>query len=116
MVALRCSTTVTPAAIVLPDPATCRKAGQSRNPCNRPAPVPAWTGIRPSRYNRTRGAPRDGRRAETLKMDDIDHSLLEFQRAEHARRTAARWLAAFESALASRDAERLGALFHQDSH
>jgi putative flavoprotein involved in K+ transport len=49
-------------------------------------------------------------------MDDIDQSLLEFQRAEHARRAAEYWLAAFEAALASQEAERIGALFHQDSH
>ncbi len=49
-------------------------------------------------------------------MDDVDPSLHEFQVAERARRTAAQWLADFESALNARDAGRIAALFHADSH
>ncbi|TCZ53419.1 flavin-containing monooxygenase [Roseicella aquatilis] len=49
-------------------------------------------------------------------MDDIDQSLQAFQRAAQARRSAAGWLGTFEAALASRDAARIGALFHADSH
>ena len=49
-------------------------------------------------------------------MDDFDQSLHEFERAAQARRSAAGWLDAFEAALASRDAARIGALFHADSH
>lgn len=49
-------------------------------------------------------------------MDDFDHSLREFQRAEDIRRSAMRWLKAFETALTSRDAARIGTLFHDDSH
>ncbi|MGE0226171.1 MAG: FAD-dependent oxidoreductase [Acetobacteraceae bacterium] len=49
-------------------------------------------------------------------MDDIDQSLQQFHLAEQARRTAAGWLSAFETALAYRDAERIGALFHEDCH
>ena len=49
-------------------------------------------------------------------MNDFDQSFLEFQAAERARRTAADWLAAFETALVCRDAALIGALFHQDCH
>lgn len=49
-------------------------------------------------------------------MNDFDQSFLAFQAAEQARRTAEDWLATFEAALASRDATRIGALFHQDCH
>ncbi|MFC7478078.1 flavin-containing monooxygenase [Dankookia sp. GCM10030260] len=49
-------------------------------------------------------------------MDDFDQSLQEFQITAQARRSAAGWLDAFEAALASRDAARIGALFHADSH
>jgi hypothetical protein len=49
-------------------------------------------------------------------MNDFDQSFLEFQAAEQARRCAEDWLAAFETALLSRDVARLGALFHQDCH
>jgi putative flavoprotein involved in K+ transport len=49
-------------------------------------------------------------------FDDLDRSPHEFRLAEQARRAAARWLRAFEAALASRDAARIGALFHEDSH
>ena len=50
------------------------------------------------------------------KMNDFDHSFLEFQATEQARRSAEDWLAAFEAALVSRDVARIGALFHQDCH
>jgi cation diffusion facilitator CzcD-associated flavoprotein CzcO len=49
-------------------------------------------------------------------MNDFDQTFLEFQAAEQARRTAEDWLAAFETALASRDEARIGAMFHQDCH
>ena len=49
-------------------------------------------------------------------MNDYDQALHEFQLAEQARRSAAGWLEAFEAALVSRDAARIGALFHDDSH
>ncbi|MDB5403606.1 MAG: hapE 2, partial [Rhodopila sp.] len=49
-------------------------------------------------------------------MNDFDQSFLQFQAAEQARRSAEDWLAAFETTLASRDAARIGALFHQDCH
>lgn len=49
-------------------------------------------------------------------MDDYDQSLREFRLAEQARRSAAGWLEALETALLSRDAARIGALFHEDSH
>ena len=49
-------------------------------------------------------------------MDDLDQSLHDMQLAAQARRLAAGWLEAFEAALASRDAARIGALFHADSH
>jgi cation diffusion facilitator CzcD-associated flavoprotein CzcO len=49
-------------------------------------------------------------------MNDFDRSLLEVQTARQARRSAENWLATFETALASRDAARIGALFHQDCH
>jgi putative flavoprotein involved in K+ transport len=49
-------------------------------------------------------------------MNDFDQTFLAFQAAEQARRTAEDWLAAFETALLSRDAARIGALFHQDCH
>ncbi len=49
-------------------------------------------------------------------MDDFDRSLHEFQLGQQARSSAARWLQAFEAALASRDAARIAALFHGDSH
>ena len=48
--------------------------------------------------------------------DDFAQSLRKFQLAEQARRSAAGWLQAFETALVSRDAARIGALFHEDSH
>jgi hypothetical protein len=49
-------------------------------------------------------------------MNDFDQSFLEFQPAEQARRFADGWLTAFETALVSQDAARIGALFHQDCH
>ncbi len=49
-------------------------------------------------------------------MNDFDRSLQQLQMAEHVRRSAVRWLAAFETALASRDVEKIGALFHDDCH
>ncbi|MSP05714.1 MAG: NAD(P)/FAD-dependent oxidoreductase [Acetobacteraceae bacterium] len=49
-------------------------------------------------------------------MNDIDQSLQAFQVAEQTRHAAVSWLSAFERALASQDAARIGALFHQDSH
>jgi len=53
---------------------------------------------------------------ERTKMNDFDQSFLEFQAAQHVRRSAEDWLAAFEMALVSGDGARIGALFHQDSH
>src|SRR4051794_25524677 len=55
-------------------------------------------------------------RTERTKMNDFDQSFLEFQAAQEARRFAEDWLGAFESALKFRDAARIRALFHQDSH
>ena len=49
-------------------------------------------------------------------MNDFDQAFLEFQAAEQARRSAEDWLAAFGTALASRDAARIAALFHEDCH
>ena len=49
-------------------------------------------------------------------MNDFDQSFLEFQAAQEARRFAEDWLVAFETALSSRDAVRIGVLFHQDCH
>ena len=49
-------------------------------------------------------------------MDDFDQSLRDFEQAAQARRAATIWLDAFEIALASRDAERIGALFSAAPH
>ena len=49
-------------------------------------------------------------------MNDFDQSFLEFRAAQQARRSAEDWLAAFETALTSRDVALIGALFHQDCH
>jgi putative flavoprotein involved in K+ transport len=49
-------------------------------------------------------------------MNDFDPSFVAIQAAERARRAAETWLAAFEAALVSRDAARIGALFHDDCH
>jgi cation diffusion facilitator CzcD-associated flavoprotein CzcO len=49
-------------------------------------------------------------------MNDFDQSFLEFQAAEQTRRSAEDWLAAFETALVSRDSAAIGALFHPDCH
>ena len=49
-------------------------------------------------------------------MNDIDQSLQQQHLADYARRTAGRWLGAFEEALASGNADKLVSLFHEDSH
>lgn len=49
-------------------------------------------------------------------MDLVDQNLQAFQRAEQAKGDAVRWLGDFETALLSRDAGRIAALFHEDSH
>jgi cation diffusion facilitator CzcD-associated flavoprotein CzcO len=49
-------------------------------------------------------------------MNDLDQSFLDFQAAEKARHCAEEWLAAFETALASRNAASIAALFHQECH
>ncbi len=49
-------------------------------------------------------------------MNDFDRSLQQMQAAEHIRRAAVRWLGAFETALAAKDAVQIGALFHDDCH
>ena len=49
-------------------------------------------------------------------MNDFDQSFLEFRAAEQARHSAEDWLAALETALASRDVALIGGLFHQDCH
>ncbi|MBN9561898.1 MAG: NAD(P)/FAD-dependent oxidoreductase [Alphaproteobacteria bacterium] len=49
-------------------------------------------------------------------MNDFDQSYLEFQAAQEARHSAEDWLAAFEAALVSRDAARIGTLFHSGCH
>lgn len=49
-------------------------------------------------------------------MNVFDQSSQELQPAEQVRRTTVRWLYEFETALVSRDAARIGALFHQDCH
>ena len=49
-------------------------------------------------------------------MNDFDQSFHEFQTAQHAKRSAEEWLAAFETALASQDAAKIATLFHPDSH
>lgn len=49
-------------------------------------------------------------------MNDLDQAYVEFHRAEQARRSAAGWLSAFETALASRDVAQIGTLFHEDCH
>ncbi len=49
-------------------------------------------------------------------MNDVDQSLQQQQPVDHGRQMALRWLGAFESALASQDATRIAALFHEDSH
>jgi len=47
-------------------------------------------------------------------MDNFDAAFVEFQAAAQIRRSAEAWLAGFEAALASRDVEQIGALFHPD--
>ncbi len=49
-------------------------------------------------------------------MNDVDQTFVEFQAVQQARHCAENWLAAFEAALTARDAERIGDLFHPDSH
>jgi len=49
-------------------------------------------------------------------MDLVDQNLQAYQRVEQAKGDASRWLSDFETALASRDADRIAALFHVDSH
>lgn len=49
-------------------------------------------------------------------MNDAYQSLAQPQAADLARATAARWLGAFETALATRDPARIAGLFHPDSH
>jgi putative flavoprotein involved in K+ transport len=50
------------------------------------------------------------------KMNDIDQALHEMQLTLELRRCAARWLSAFETALAAGDTAAIGALFHRDCH
>ena len=47
-------------------------------------------------------------------MDNFDAAFVEFQTLAQTRRAAEDWLAGFETALASRDVARIGALFHPD--
>ncbi|MFC7477285.1 FAD-dependent oxidoreductase [Dankookia sp. GCM10030260] len=49
-------------------------------------------------------------------MDEFEQALDEARQAEQHRRTAAVWIEAFEAALRSGDAGRIGALFHPDAH
>jgi cation diffusion facilitator CzcD-associated flavoprotein CzcO len=49
-------------------------------------------------------------------MNLVDDSLHTQQRVAQARHAGERWLAAFESALNSRDLAQIGDLFHQDCH
>ena len=49
-------------------------------------------------------------------MDLVDKDLQAFQRGEHAKGAAARWLADYETALGLRDVGRLAGLFHEESH
>ena len=49
-------------------------------------------------------------------MDLVDQNLQAYQRAEQAKGDASRWLADFETALVSQDAERVAALFHEELH
>src|SRR5262245_7582591 len=67
-----------------------------------------------------RGRPCVSRREfinqEPHDMDLVDQNLQAYQRAEQAKGDASRWLADFETALGSRDPDRVAALFHADSH
>ena len=47
-------------------------------------------------------------------MDNFDQAFVAFQAATQIRRSAEDWLAGFETALASGDVARIGALFHPD--
>lgn len=49
-------------------------------------------------------------------MDDVPVFVPALQASEHARRHAEAWLVGFEAALRSRDAVRIGALFHDECH
>ena len=49
-------------------------------------------------------------------MNELDASLHASHQAARARDAAEHWLAAFESALSSRDVDQIGGLFHQDCH
>ena len=49
-------------------------------------------------------------------MNDVDRSLQQVQMSERVRRSAARWLGAFETALTLGDVEKIGVLFHDDCH
>ena len=49
-------------------------------------------------------------------MEKDEQDLQQFLQAQAARRDAATWLENFEEALLSRDAARIGALFHEESH
>jgi len=49
-------------------------------------------------------------------MNDFDAGYLEFQATRRVRQSAEDWLEAFESALGSGDATRIGAQFHPDCH
>src|SRR5579864_5417202 len=97
------ATTSSPAATAASAPGSVRRRSIRTwyGPNWRPWPkAPGW------RQNNS-GAP---------EMNDFDQSFLEFQTAEQTRRSAEDWLAAFETALVSRDAVNIGALFHQDCH
>lgn len=49
-------------------------------------------------------------------MNRMDDTLQAYRQETKAREAAELWLAAFEPALAARDADRIGALFHEDCH
>ncbi len=49
-------------------------------------------------------------------MDDVSFSAYQIQATEEARRHVETWLFRFEAALRSRDAQRIGALFHAECH
>jgi thioredoxin reductase len=49
-------------------------------------------------------------------MNDFDRALQQLQMAELVRRSAMRWLSAFETALSSKDTKGIEALLHEDCH
>ena len=49
-------------------------------------------------------------------MNHVNDSFQVDHQTQQTRQAAERWLAAFETALAARDAGRIGALFHEDCH